>query len=327
MLPSLGVGVDSHVGPTEELSTARLADEYGATVVVPIADSFRRDGYGTAIRLASVTRAIHVSTGMITPYLWHPAAIAVAVARLQVLSGDRTSLMLGVGMPEALARLNIRIESPLSFIRESVAIIRGLFAGERVAHEGRAFQIDGFHLSTPPDIPPSISIAAMRTRMLGLAGAVADGVMLPACGPPEYVAWAVKTVRESAVRTGRDPATVLVTANVDVWCSETVDARLRRAVAFHLASPYFGPVVAHAGWTPNHAAIATAYRECDDTELARLVPDELVRSCTVTGSLSACRERLSVYADAGLDIAVLLPIGTFDEQQQQLRTLLALDRQ
>ena len=75
-----------------------------------------------------------------------------------------------------------RIDRPVAEMREYVAIVRAMFAGEDPP-QGEKWRT-GFHLigvDRWPRLP--IYIAALSPAMLRLAGEIADGVMLWLCTP------------------------------------------------------------------------------------------------------------------------------------------------
>lgn len=57
-------------------------------------------------------------------------------------------------------------------------------------------------------------VGAVNARMLGVSGALADGVQLGAITSPGYVRWAREQVAAGARAAGRDPATLDLAANV-----------------------------------------------------------------------------------------------------------------
>ena len=63
-------------------------------------------------------------------------------------------------------------------MRETVAVLRQMLAGERVTFEGRTIRTRGFRLVSPPPAPVPIYLAALMPPMLELAGEIADGVIL-----------------------------------------------------------------------------------------------------------------------------------------------------
>src|SRR4029077_18653634 len=67
---------------------------------------------------------------------------------------------------------------PVTRMRETVAALRPMLAGERVTFEGKTVRTRGFRLVSPAPAPVPIPLAALMPPMLELAGEIADGVIL-----------------------------------------------------------------------------------------------------------------------------------------------------
>src|SRR5262245_1564020 len=150
-----------------------------------------RDVLATLTGLAGETGSLLLASGVWPLPARSPRLLAKAAATVQERSGGR--LLLGVGTgpatPGALERL-----------RATVAMLRAAFAGEE------AITPDGerFRLALVPKRPPSIWVAALGPKAVGLAGEVADGVLLNWC-TPDRVAEARDEVRRATEEAGRDP--------------------------------------------------------------------------------------------------------------------------
>jgi probable non-F420 flavinoid oxidoreductase len=118
---------------------------------------------------------------------YHPAIIAQAVATLLEMYPGRLWLSLGSG--EALNEHIIGTEWKTKSARnemllESVSIIRRLFAGEKVTHNGLITVRDAT-LYTRPAIQPMILGAALTPQTAALHGSWADGLLTVAYEPEQ----------------------------------------------------------------------------------------------------------------------------------------------
>ena len=115
-------------------------------------------------------------------------------------SRGRFVLGLGASSNVIVERWNgVPFERPLTKMRETLAFLRPVLAGERGP--------GGFKLENPPAAPVPIVLAALRGGMLKLAAAEADGAFtnfLPLSGLPQVVAG----VREGEAIAGREPGSV-----------------------------------------------------------------------------------------------------------------------
>lgn len=136
-----------------------------------------RDVYVTLTAIGLATERIRIGTGITNPYVRHPGATAAAVATLDELSGGRAFVGLGAGGGLTLGPLGIEAARPLTAVRETVAALRSLFAGETVDLDGESFSLCGARLGyARPDI--EIILAGRGPRMTRLGGEVADGFLL-----------------------------------------------------------------------------------------------------------------------------------------------------
>src|SRR5215204_1158163 len=129
------------------------------------------DGF-TPLALAAVwTERMRLGTGVVSAFTRGPAVLAQHAAALADASGGRFVLGLGSSSDVIVERWNgVPFQRPLTQVRETVAALRPVLAGERGP--------GGFRLETPPAEPVPIYVAALRERMLRLGGEVADGTFL-----------------------------------------------------------------------------------------------------------------------------------------------------
>ncbi|SDL30864.1 LLM class F420-dependent oxidoreductase [Streptomyces indicus] len=130
---------------------------------------------------AQATSRIPLMTYVTCPTTrYHPAVVAQKAATMQLLSEGRFRLGLGSGenlnehvvgggWPSARVRLDM--------LEEAVGIIRALFAGGNVNHEGTHFDVADARLWDLPDEPVPLGIAVSGELSCALAGKHADLVI------------------------------------------------------------------------------------------------------------------------------------------------------
>ncbi|MFD8006043.1 LLM class F420-dependent oxidoreductase [Streptomyces mirabilis] len=130
---------------------------------------------------AQATARIPLMTYVTCPTTrYHPAVVAQKAATLQLLSEGRFRLGFGSG-----ENLNEHVvgggwPSPqirLEMLEEAVEIIRELFRGGNVHHQGTHFEVANARLWDVPDEPPPIGVAVSGKRSCSLAGRLADLVI------------------------------------------------------------------------------------------------------------------------------------------------------
>jgi len=127
-------------------------------------------------------RAPHawMGTTVTCPILrYHPAVVAEAFASLSLLYPGR--IFLGVGSGEALNEQAATGEWPAWQARwdrliEAIAVIRALWSGQAVKHEGEHYTVHG-RLYDPPPQPIPILTAANGPKAMKLAGQHGDGLI------------------------------------------------------------------------------------------------------------------------------------------------------
>jgi probable F420-dependent oxidoreductase len=140
---------------------------------------------------AEATTTLRIGQLVLQNDLYHPAPLAKETATLDLLSGGRMELGIGAGgsYPPDFDWTGIPFNPPgqrIERLRESIAVLRGLFANGPFSFEGRHFTIkdcDGQPKPIQKPHPP-ILIGAGGKRMLELAAKEADIIgPLPAMGP------------------------------------------------------------------------------------------------------------------------------------------------
>jgi G6PDH family F420-dependent oxidoreductase len=130
---------------------------------------------------AQATARIPLMTYVTCPTTrYHPAVVAQKAATLQLLSEGRFRLGLGSG-----ENLNEHVvgggwpspQARLEMLEEAVEIIRELFGGGNVHHQGTHFEVANARLWDLPDEPPPIGVAVSGKRSCSLAGRLADLVI------------------------------------------------------------------------------------------------------------------------------------------------------
>jgi coenzyme F420-dependent glucose-6-phosphate dehydrogenase len=131
--------------------------------------------------IARSTDRLRVGTGVTAPIArLHPLVIAHAAATTEILMPGRFFLGLGAG-----ERLNEQVVGghwPTGKVRrvmleEATDVIRRLWKGKTVTHEGTHFTVERARLFSRPDTPPPIVVAAGGNKTAELAGRIGDAML------------------------------------------------------------------------------------------------------------------------------------------------------
>jgi 5,10-methylenetetrahydromethanopterin reductase len=303
-----GIGV-SFVGSEaadEVPGLARAAEEGAADTIWLASHLFQRDPVVQAAMALSATERISAALMAISPYAVHPVQATMAAASLNEYFPGRSVLCLGAGAPGDFDAAGIARPNPLATLDESLDIARSLLAGDVVRHQGERFQVTGRALETgPQDVP--IVLAATGPKMLALAGAKADGVLLSAATSVEFVRWSIACVK--ATETARKVRCIgLVFASVHADEGLAHD-RLKRLLAFVLRGPHHRPNLDMSGVALDQTALNKAVAANNWDHATSLISDEVVARHAISGTPAQVRARLRDYQAAGLDEVVIAGVG------------------
>jgi 5,10-methylenetetrahydromethanopterin reductase len=296
----IGVASDGRASLQEFVEQARAAESGGASTLWVACHLFLRDPITAAHAALAATTRIRVALMAMSPFSVHPVFIAMAAASLDELFPGRVVLCLGAGAPGDLAAAGIEANKPLATLRETIRICRALFAGADPSHAGEIFNVAGRRLPNPTDRVP-IVLAASGEKMLELAGASADGVLLSAATSPAFIRWCLEHVQRGEARREAPSA-----------CSKS------RTMGFILRGPHHARNVQVSGTRLDQQALWNAYRDQDWPEVERLVTDDVVRQHAAAGTPVQVRSRYGDYAALGLDELI---IGGIDDVAGITRTL------
>jgi 5,10-methylenetetrahydromethanopterin reductase len=163
------------------------AEEAGIDVLSVFHDLLYQPAIGPLLLMARVTERIRLGPAALNPFTLHPYEIAGQVAMLDAVSGGRAYLGLAKGA--WLDKLGIREERPLAALREAVAVIRALLAGDDTGIEGERFTLaPGTRLAYEPirsEVPLLIGTWGPETARW--AGTIADEVKVGGTANPELL--------------------------------------------------------------------------------------------------------------------------------------------
>src|SRR6478735_874314 len=193
---------------------------------VPAGNSF----ISLSVAAGATTTIELMSTIVLTP-LYPPALLAKLGAALDVASGGRYHLGVGIGgeIPAEFRACGIPVSERGARTNEALEIVRLLWSTDRASYTGRFNDFDEVTIAPRRDRPPPIWVSGRSDAAMRRAARFGDG-WLPYMYTPEMLAGSLATV--SAVRDRDDP----VRAGLFIWGCVHEDRDAARAMAIESLS-------------------------------------------------------------------------------------------
>ena len=139
---------------------------------------------------AAISDRLTVGTAVYLLPLRHPAPVAKQVATLDTVSKGRVIFGVGVGgeFPIEFQLCGVPVEERGARLSEGIRVLRSLWSGQPVAHEGRFYPFPEVAIAPPPAQPggPPIWCGGRADAALRRAGRLADGWMSYVIDPERY---------------------------------------------------------------------------------------------------------------------------------------------
>jgi coenzyme F420-dependent glucose-6-phosphate dehydrogenase len=225
--------------PRELLEYSILAEQIGMDSVF-ISDHlqpWRHDGGHAPFAmswlgaLGASTERIMMGTSVLTPtFRYHPVIVAQSFATLGCLFPGRMALGMGTG--ESMNEAPLGIQWPdgkerFARFREAIALIKQLWAGERVSFEGEYYHTENATIYDVPEVPVPLYLAGSGPAATRYAGRVGDGYITTSGKAPQlYTETLLPAIREGAEKAGRTIADLDMMIEVKVSFDHDRDAAM-----------------------------------------------------------------------------------------------------
>ena len=313
---SIGLGAYGHSDFKEVIEFVQLAERLGVDSVWS-AEAWGRDAVTSLAYLAALTDRIALGTGIMQISARVPSMTAMTALSLNAISGGRFRLGLGVSGPQVVEGLQGQDYSrPLTRLKETVAICRKAFAGEKLEFQGKAFTLprpggEGKSIRlehAPADIP--IYLATLGPKSLEYTGEAADG-WLGTSFSPDHPEAHLDYIRKGAAPAGRGLEAIEICAAVAVTLGDDVDAIVaarKPNVAFQMGAMgsartnFYNEAFQRAGYAEDAKAIQALWKQGERAAAAARVPDAMVTEFQAVGTPDMVRERFKKYRAVGVDV-------------------------
>ena len=285
-------------------------------------DIFMRSSMVTLTAIAANTKKVLLGNTILNPYTTNPAEIAMYLSALDEFTKGRALCGLSAGAMDYLEWLGIEHEKPLSRVKETVEVLKKLWAGEKAEFHGKEFnwsqesymRFNQYKKNIP------IYIGGQGKKLLAYSGAHGDGV-LPILYPPEFIDIAMERMKAGAEQEGRNFSEVDVAGCVWISISkegEIAETPLRKLVA------YFGPMLGELGLSTiglshkDFQPIQEVWRNEGLEAAAKHTTDKML-DLAIHGTPDECIAKIETLESKGLQhISIGAPLGPNPEESVKL---------
>lgn len=282
---STGVVFRPDFAPSTLAEVAAAADAAAIDELWLWEDCFLQGAIAQAAVALASTQSIVVCIGVMPAPLRSVVATAMEIATLGRMFPGRVKVGIGHGVQSWMQQAGVAVDSPLTLMREYAVALRDLLAGRQVSVGGRYVCLTDVTLQWVPTQPIPILIGGGGPKTLGLAGELADGVILDC-------QHTVPTVRDALahVAAGRTKA---------------------------IASSTFTTVM-YLACAPGNDSKERLSTEVRKWEVAD--PEDF----GVGGSVEDIQASSSAYRNAGITTLVYQPVGEYTEMTSLIHVVGAL---
>jgi alkanesulfonate monooxygenase SsuD/methylene tetrahydromethanopterin reductase-like flavin-dependent oxidoreductase (luciferase family) len=258
------------------------------------------DALGLCEALALTTTRIPFGTAIANLYTRHVSDYAQTAALVHELSGGRFHFGVGVSHAPVNDRLGLRAGRPLADMRAFVEALR------KNQHVG--------------ELPP-IVVAALRRKMVALAGEIGDGVV--------FANAARSHMRESLSAlppAKRSDAKFFVGDMIPTCISDDRAAameRNRKTLVMYVSLPNYRNFWTEAGYVEEMAAIEKAIARGERDRVTQLMSDRWLADVSLFGTASQVREGVEAWFEAGVTTPILVPSSAAGNQIKAFEELFA----
>jgi F420-dependent oxidoreductase-like protein len=337
----LGLNLGYLVGsedPGGQLKLAQQAEALGFSVVWA-AEAYGSDSPTVLAWLAAQTSSIEVGSAVMQIPARTPALTAMTAASLDVLTGGRFRLGLGVSGPQVSEGWHgVRFSAPLGRTREYITVVRMALARQTVAFQGSHYQLP---LPSGPGKPLKLTItpvteripiylAAVGPKNLELAGELADG-WLAIFYAPDYAAEQRDQIGVGRARAGKSmdgfdvvPSVPVVIGGDPRLCADAV----RPYAALYLGGMgsreknFYNALAVRMGFAEAAATVQELYLDRRHRDAMAAIPFDFLDQTSLLGDRDRIAERLQKLAASGVTTCSVVPYGeSIEEKLSTLRVV------
>ncbi|MBN1486173.1 MAG: LLM class flavin-dependent oxidoreductase [Anaerolineae bacterium] len=298
---------------------AQYAEKRGFEAVWQAESRLVRDAIVPMAAYAAATESIKIGSGVINNWTRNIGLLAATYLTLDDLAPDRIICGIGAWWDPLARNVGIERRKPLKAMKETIEVLRKLWAMENVTYHGEFHYVNGIELDVvhgrrePRNIP--VMIGATGPKMMELTGEMADGAVLNYCVPPEYNDMAMEQLDKGARKAGRSVYDLdrpqLVVCSVHEDRAEAIRGAKMLLTQYLAQQPHIAKASGVKKETVEKIQETLGWPATkEQIEKAMIyVSDELVLRISATGTPEEAREKVMEYVKRGATCPILYPLG------------------
>jgi len=245
------------------------------------------------------TDKIAFATSIVPIYMRTMIDFCQSAAMMHEVSGGRFSLGIGIAHGPSYVRMGVTPGKPLA--------------------DTRAF-IEKFRAETSFGPLPPIIVAALRHKMVALAGELAEGVVFAnVCR--SHMHESLSGLPQNKRKTGFFIGNMIPTCiSDDVEAAKAVN---RGTLTRYASLPNYRNYWKEAGYVEEMEAIEKALAEGRQADVAKYLTDKWLADNTLFGPAAKVREGVAAWRDAGVHTPILVPSSAAGNQLKAIEEVFA----
>jgi len=319
----IGYGLGTLLSMDDILRFSHLTNKYKNVHSLWIPETWGREAFSTLGAISQVARYPKLGTAILNIYSRTPSTIAMGGITLDILSGNRTLLGLGVSTRPIIEDWHgMDFDKPLARMKEIVALLQLIWRGNPVSFKGNFFNLSNFKLLHSPSrasIP--IFLAAVNPLMIALSLSVADGLLLY-LRPFNELRSTIQKIRNGITRPF-ELASVFICSISDKY-PDRARNRAAKTLAFYISvGAYYRKLISSSGFANETEAIVAEYNERGLDAATKVVSDSLLDDITICGGSEHGRRSMERFVSAGITLPILQinPVEGEDNQESFIKFL------
>ena len=327
-LPEIGLNVIGTPGSLLPWDAAEWTEQQGFASVWLTDGGGHLDALTSAAAIAARTERVRIGLSIVPVFTRPAAVLANSINALSHLAPGRVVVGLGSSSQTMIENwYGVPFEKPLTRVKETVMLLKQILAGGKTDFSGQSVQSRNFRLARPPKGEITIFLAALRPKMLELAGELADGVVLN-LAPAEILPRMLEHLDTGAKRSGRRVDDLEIASLLNVIVTDRREegiAAMKKIALGYYSTGVYNQFLSWMGYDEQARQIREGFAERDREKTGAAVSPELVAKLGVIGTAGECRSHLAAYAANGLNTAIVNVMAGDDEDDYKAAAKSLLD--